>query len=186
MSEKRPYRRKQHFIKKGYQTRFIVKFCLLVLVGAVISSLLLYWVSQGSLTSTFENSRLTVRNTSVAILPAVIYTNLITLALVTVATVFVVLYVSHRIAGPLYRFEKELAEIAEGDLTKVIHLRRRDEVTDMAESLNRMTASLRGRLQELSKELDEAARLAQEENASDALVEKLMDCQKTVHGRFKV
>ncbi|MCF8062650.1 MAG: HAMP domain-containing protein, partial [Deltaproteobacteria bacterium] len=121
-----------------------------------------------------------------AILPAVIYTNLITLALVTVATVFVVLYVSHKIAGPLFRFEKELAEIAEGDLTKVIHLRRKDEVTDMADSLNRMTASLRERLEELQGELDEAAAIAREENASDRLVEKLKDAQTTVHGRFKV
>lgn len=186
MGEKRPYRRKQHFIKKGYQTRFIFRFCLLVLVGAVISSVLLYLFGQGSLTSTFENSRLTVRSTSAAILPAVIYTNLITLGLITVATSFVVLYLSHKIAGPLYRFEKELIEIAEGDLTKVIHLRRKDEVTDMAESLNKMTASLRKRLLELQEELDEAARLAEEEKASDRLVEKIKQAQTTVHGRFKV
>ena len=180
------HRRKQHFIKKGYQTRFILKFCLLVLVGAVISSVLLYWLAQGSLTSTYENSRLAVRSTSTAILPAVIWTNLITLGLVAVATVFVVLYVSHKIAGPLFRFEKELSEIAEGDLTKVIHLRRRDEVTEMADSLNRMTASLRERLKELQGELDEAARIAEEENASERLRGKLEDAQTTVHGRFRV
>ena len=186
MAETRPYRRKQHFIKRGYQTRFILKFCLLVLVGAVISTALLYFLAQGSLTSTYANSRLTIRATSVAIMPAVIYTNLITLGLVTVGCIFVVLYVSHRIAGPLYRFEKELAEIAEGDLTKVVHLRKKDEVTDMADSLNRMTASLRERLLELRGRLDEVARLAEEEGASGKLVEKLKQAQTTVHDRFKV
>jgi methyl-accepting chemotaxis protein len=186
MAEKRPYRRKQHFIKKGYQTRFILRFCLLVLVGAVISAVLLYVFAQGSLTSTYQHSRLTVRSTSTAILPAVIYTNLITLGLITVATSFVVLYLSHRIAGPLYRFEKELTDIAEGDLTKVIRLRKKDEVTDMADSLNKMTASLRERLLELQEELDEAARLAEEEKASEELVGKLRQAQTTVHGRFKV
>jgi len=186
MTENRPYRRKQHFIKKGYQTRFILKFCLLVLVGAVISTTLLYVFAQGSLTSTYANSRLTVRTTSTAILPSVIYTNLITLGLISLATIMVVLYVSHKIAGPLYRFEKELSDIAEGDLTKVIYLRKNDEVTDMAESLNRMTASLRERLQELQVLLDESARLAGEENASERLMEKLKEAQMTVHGRFKV
>ncbi len=186
MAEKRPYRRKQHFIKKGYQTRFILKFCLLVIVGAVISTALLYFLAQGSLTSTYENSRLMVRTTSVAILPAVIYTNFITLGLVTVGCIFVVLYVSHRIAGPLFRFEKELSEIAEGDLTKVVHLRKKDEVTDMADSLNKMTASLRGRLLELQGQLDEAARLAEKEKASGHLLEKLKQAQTTVHDSFKV
>lgn len=186
MVEKSPHRRKQHFIKKGYQTRFIVKFCLLVLVGAVISSVLLYVFAQGSVTSTFENSRLSVRSTSTAILPAVIYTNLITLGLITAATVFVVLYISHKIAGPLFRFEKEISEIAEGDLTKVIQLRKKDEITDMADNLNRMTRSLRSLLLELREELDDAVRLAEEEKASEGLVKKLREAQKTVHGRFKV
>ncbi len=186
MAENRPYRRKQYFIKRGYQTRFILKFCLLVLVGAVVSTVLLYMMAEGSLTSTYENSRLMVRTTSVAILPAVIYTNLITLGLVTVACIFVVLYISHRIAGPLYRFEKELSEIAEGDLTKVVQLRKKDEITDMAQSLNRMTTSLRERLIELSGQLDEAARVAEEENASEHLVQKLNEARDTVHDKFRV
>lgn len=184
--KKQFYRRKQHFIKKGYQARFIFKFCLLVLVGGLISTGLLYAMSRGTLTSSFENSRLTVESTSVAILPAVVYTNLVTLVLITVATILVALYVSHKIAGPLFRFEKDLSEIAQGDLTKVIRLRRKDEVKDMAETLNRMTASLRERVKEVQDRLDEAAELAEAEGASDALKEKLLEVKSTAHRRFKV
>jgi methyl-accepting chemotaxis protein len=186
MAEKRPYRRKQYFIKRGYQTKFVLKFCLLVLLGAVISTALVYYFSLGSVTSTYANSRLTIRATSTAIMPAVIYTNLITLGLITVATVFVVIFVSHRIAGPLYRFEKELSEIAHGDLTKVVQLRKRDEVTEMAENLNRMTSSLRARLLEIRGLLDEASKLAQEEKASEPLVEKLRKARSVVHENFRV
>ena len=184
--KKQFHRRKQHFIKKGYQARFIFKFCLLVLVGGLLSTGLLYALSRGTLTSSFENSRLTVESTSVAILPAVVYTNLITLLLITVATILVVLYVSHKIAGPLFRFEKDLSEIAQGDLTKVIRLRRKDEVKDMAETLNRMTASLRERLVEVQARLDEAAEQAEEDGASDAVKEKLFQAQSALKRRFKV
>jgi len=180
------HRRKQHFIKKGYQTRFIFKFCLLVLVGGLISTGLLYAVSRGTLTSSFENSRLTVESTSAAILPAVVYTNLVTLVLITVATILVVLYVSHKIAGPLFRFEKDLSEIAGGDLTKVIRLRRKDEVKEMAETLNRMTGSLRESVKEVQARLDEAAEQAEEDGASDALKEKLFQAQSAMQRRFKV
>ena len=147
MRENKPgYRRKIHYIKKEFQFRFIVKFCLLVLVGGLISTAILAFFSKGTLTSTFENSRLVIEKTSIAILPAVIYTNLITLVLITGATIGVTLLISHKLAGPMFRFEADLKVIGTGDLTKVVRLRKEDQIKDMVQSLNDMTASLHGKV----------------------------------------
>jgi methyl-accepting chemotaxis protein len=103
-----------------------------------------------------------VQKTSFAIMPAVLWTNAITLVLITLATIAVVLFISHRIAGPLFRFEKELKEIAGGDLTKTIRLRRKDQVTDMARELNNMTGGLRDKVLGVEAEVSRLIQLAEE------------------------
>ncbi|PYV08341.1 MAG: hypothetical protein DMG07_26115 [Acidobacteria bacterium] len=54
---------------------------------------------------------------------------------------------SHFIAGPIYRFEKTLETVRDGDLTVVVRLRARDEFKELADLFNQMLASLRLRLQ---------------------------------------
>lgn len=64
-----------------------------------------------------------------------------------VLVAFISVYFSHRIAGPIYRLEKDLIYmINEGDLTKQFRLREKDELKELAEALNTMTANLRTKL----------------------------------------
>ena len=50
---------------------------------------------------------------------------------------------SNRIAGPVYRFKKVLAEISGGNLDITIRLREKDDLKDLAEDLNLMIKELR-------------------------------------------
>ena len=150
MSGKSGTRRRKYLVKKGFQFRFILKFCAVVLGGVVVSTCLLFIFSQDTLTSSFNNSRLVIRSTGLVILPAVIYTNLIVLGLISAATIFVTLVVSHKIAGPLFRFEKELWEIGEGTLTRKISFRKDDQMIEMAEGLNDMVEALHRKVLKIS------------------------------------
>jgi len=53
------------------------------------------------------------------------------------------IFVSHKIAGPVYRLEETTRIIASGDLTYQIHLRHGDELRDLQEAFNKMSDSLR-------------------------------------------
>lgn len=179
-------RRKHLFVEKGFQFKFIVKFCLLLLIGVVISTSLLLLFSQDTLTSSFKHSRLVISNTAVAILPAAIYTNLITLGLIALATILITLSISHKLAGPLFRFEKELREIGDGDLTKNIRLREKDQITDMAASINNMAAGLREKVLDLETELGQVIDLASEQRASQKLIEELKSLHQKIGANFKI
>jgi methyl-accepting chemotaxis protein len=173
MAETQQYKRRQYFIKKDYQFRFILRFCILVLAGGLISTGLLFVFSQGTLTSSFDQSRLVVRSTAEAILPSLLITNAITLVLIALATIVVVLFLSHKIAGPMYRFENDLKLIGKGDLTTVIHLREKDQITEMANSLNQMTRNLREKVQALENEVEQVLESAMEQGAPDKVVHDL-------------
>jgi len=187
MSQNRhPHRRKHYFVKKDFQFRFILKFCLIVLIGAIISTSLLFLFSQGTLTSSFQQSRLSIKNTALAILPAVIYTNLITLGLIALATIAVTLFVSHRIAGPMFRFEKELKAIEEGDLTKDIRLREKDQITDMAATLNNTIASLHEKVLDIQTGVEHLIESASKQKAPEGLVEELNHLYQKIGSSFKI
>ena len=164
----------------------MLRFCLLILVGTGISTALLLSFSQGTLTSSFQDSRLVVRETSMAILPAVVYTNLITLALITLASIVVTLFVSHKIAGPLYRFELELNRIAEGDLTRDIHLRQNDQITDIAKSLNAMTGSLNNKVGEIRSVVMALAQAASDQPDNSTLARQLTGLGQKIDTTFKL
>lgn len=184
--QERTYKRKNYFIKRGFQSTFILKFCLIILIGTILSTGLLFLFSQSTLTSSFQQSRLVIENTSLAILPAVIYTNLITLGLITLAIIVITLFVSHKIAGPLFRFEKELKEIGKGDLTKSIRLRKKDQITDMADSLNKMTASLHGKVLDIRTGVENLIESASKQNAPQELIEDLNHLHQKIGINFKI
>ena len=187
MTMERPrFRRRHYFIKRGFQAGFILKFCLLVLLGVIISTGLLFLFSQGSLTSSFDQSKLTIEETSFAILPAAIYTSLITLGLISLATIAVTLFVSHKLAGPMFRFEADLKVIGKGDLTKEIRLRKKDQFMDLVDSLNTMTGGLREKVLDIQDGLDRLAETASAQNASREMIDGLKDLQQMIKTNFKL
>ncbi len=179
-------RRRQYFIKKGFQGTFILKFCALVLLGTVLSTLLILALSGDTLTSDFSQSRLEIKSTSQAILPAVLMTNLITLAFITLAVMVLTLFISHKIAGPLFRLEKELDEIGQGDLTKMVVLRDKDQVNALAQSITVMAEQLHTKVSDIRDSVDQIASSTEHDDSGKKLAGKLEDVKKRIDSHFQL
>lgn len=138
----RQHKRSRYLIKKKFQLDFMLKFSLILLFGIALSTLLLLFLSKGTLTSTYAASGLQIQATGSAIMPIVVLTNLITAGVICLFAIVVMLFISHKIAGPLFRFEKDIERVSKGDLTVHINLREKDQFKDMARALNQMIDSL--------------------------------------------
>lgn len=73
-----------------------------------------------------------------------------------IAVLMVVIFIGgiivfHKIAGPLYRFEKTAGAISEGDLRTDFHIRKDDALHETASSLNSMVNSLHRDVEDLKK-----------------------------------
>lgn len=153
-------RRRKYFINKEFQTRFILRFCIFVMLTAVVMIGLVYILSTKTTTTSFENLRLIVKRTSDFILPTLILSGLIASILISAACIIIILFISHRIAGPLYRLEKSLNEIGKGNLAVDVRLRKSDEMKALASSVNNMIRNLKdpicssqGKIDELENEI---------------------------------
>ena len=145
-------RRKKYFIEKGFQTRFIIKFCLLVMLATVLMGVVLFFFGQRSTTVVLENTEVTVKTTADFILPILIQTIIVVTLFVGTATVFLTLFMSHRIAGPFYRLKREMKVMGSGDISGDFNIRRKDQLQDLATSINQMIIDLRGKHRGLKKE----------------------------------
>ncbi len=147
-------RRRNYYIDKEFQTIFILKFCSLIVIGCVISGLIIYAMSRATVTTTFENSRLTIKSTADFILPAVLLSGAVVIVLIGLATIIMTLFISHKIAGPLYRLDKDVQEITAGNLRVIFRLRTGDELKPLVGSMNDMTNTLRTRIAEAKNGLE--------------------------------
>jgi signal transduction histidine kinase len=70
---------------------------------------------------------------------------------------FLALLLSHKMAGPVYRFERSARIVADGDLTHRVHLRAGDELVDLQNEFNNMLATIH---KKVSQDAALAARVA--------------------------
>jgi nitrate/nitrite-specific signal transduction histidine kinase len=73
------------------------------------------------------------------------------LVLVIIQIVLLTVFFSHKIAGPIYRFEKACNNMIEGNYSTEIKLRKGDEMQNLAELLNEVMKVSRERLKTLSE-----------------------------------
>ncbi len=57
------------------------------------------------------------------------------------------LILSHRLAGPIYRLEKDLQDIAKGNFSVRINFRKKDELKSIAEGINRILDEIEKRVE---------------------------------------
>ncbi len=132
--------RKRKLIKPGLQLRMTAVF-----VGVVTLLLMLQFAL---LTSQLHQAANALPNDSAVLLSE---TNRITVKLILVSagvflplTALVGILATFRIAGPIYRIERYLRQLAAGERPAAIQLRKHDELQDFARLLNDATVAARG------------------------------------------
>jgi methyl-accepting chemotaxis protein len=133
------FQRKTVLVKRSLQIKYIGLVFLSVLVASVIVGGDVYY----SLTRIMLTECPSVPD-RVFSLNAVLA---VKVALYLGLMLLISLYVSHRFAGPIYRFEKSAQELSAGDLTHRVSLRTGDELMELQEEFNGMAAALQALVQ---------------------------------------
>ncbi len=98
--------------------------------------------SADTLTISYTNHDLQFGQTPLMLVKQALTANWILIALGGTVLVVVAMIFSHRIAGPLFRFEKTLDNMIAGRLDDQIHLRGADEGKELAGKINQFNAEL--------------------------------------------
>ncbi len=125
--------RKTIFIKKGLQVKFVLFVLLSVLFGMVLFSYQFLTFMQ----DIFRDHPVLLRRVYEEG-PSLIYPLIMKSTIFFALLAIVSALLSHRIAGPVYHFEKVCKEIKKGNKTIRVNLRKGDAFNDLAEEFNSM------------------------------------------------
>ncbi len=139
------YQRKILFIKKEFQARVIAIILLSVFVFANVSLSLMVVFMTGFFADQSINELIVSEKFFTMFVPSMLVIETIGLLLI----LYLGLFISHRMAGPIYRLEKCAAQIESGDLSFDVRIRPYDEFQEMASAMDSMVKGLRGKLLEI-------------------------------------
>ena len=133
MNDKNRRKHLNFSIKRKMQLRLFIKVFTIAIVGVGIMGAIFYFYSDREISSSYRQFHINAKNFLDLLLPAVVLSLLASL----IVSIVITLFFPIKIAGPLYRIERDLKEkLAKGDLTVRFHLRKGDEVDDLAEAVN--------------------------------------------------
>ena len=136
-------KRRNVFINKSFQGRFILGVFLLILLSGLCSALLIYWLTGGELKAQSQTAHLDIMTVFEHLGLSILIGNVVAILIAGVISVIVVVLASHKIAGPLYRFETLCEQIGDGNFDGVTSLRENDQLQALGKSFSSMTAKLR-------------------------------------------
>jgi len=173
-------RRRQYIIKKGLQFRYIGLIFSLAFIASLVTGWTVFatgWHFLGEkLSSVYPQGRLVyvLRATNLALIRNLLFIS---------PLIFILgLLFSHKIAGPVYRIEKTLADISKGNLGLRIKLRKGDELVDIADTINNLAESFNKTIIsdkdaaiKIEKDLEEIKKLASGQPCDCAKIESLIN-----------
>ena len=187
-------KRRKYLIKKGFQLRYTAVILFFIYATVLISTVVIYFAifpylseklanvyPQGRLATILKNANMKVIISTSFVFPLAAWFGLI---------------LSHRIAGPWYRMETILRDVAEGDLTRDVNLRKGDELISLADAINKVTGNLRDMSHEniaYIHSLDEVIKSFEEEMNKEPvdvmkaklLISKIQDISKELKTSLK-
>lgn len=145
--------KQKKLIEGGYLSGLVFSSVAIIFVGTVLSALVLYFEIYRPLDAHYGNIISTVTEIKESLIMKSLTISGIFSLLTGIGLLFLVIFYTHGIAGPLHRIKASARSIGEGDLGTKIKLRRRDVIHPFAESLADMAGSYLNRVQSLREEV---------------------------------
>lgn len=139
------FQRKTILIKKHLQYRYMALLFICVLLGFLISALDILWTISDVVNKHPMMQPLLDEMSGMLPLFG------LKIAMYMIMVLIVSAVISHRMAGPIFKFEKSCATVAEGDLTHRVYLRQGDQLTDLQDQFNNMTGAVNEVVKEYEK-----------------------------------
>jgi methyl-accepting chemotaxis protein len=136
------WRRRNYLIDREFQFRFLARNLLAVVAMALVVAFTVYYTTWARIMDEFYNLP-RVAAQFAPLFASVNKTLLLVLVVFLLLAAVASIFASHSIAGPIYRFEKVLKSLAQGDLSFKVGLRHTDEFRHLADAFNEMISQLR-------------------------------------------
>lgn len=173
------FKRKKFLIKPSYQLKIAISLILSFIIYSIILAFVLFYPLARDFYASANIQEQAVISKQVLSLHTRLWPAIIIVALLMGLQIILI---SHRIFGPVYRFEMTIKEYIKGNFSTRIKLRKRDEFKEIQDLLNELAGSIEASRLEVADfndsakaKLEEAKKLlASEESAKTDEARKII------------
>ncbi len=145
----RTWKRRNFFIKKDMQGKYMFSFFIFLVAGSIIFTLIFSLLSSDTMTIVYDNYKLRIGKTPLMLIKEILSAQWIFVVAGGFMVVILSMFLTHRFAGPMFRFEKSIEEMTKGNLNFRIYLRTKDEGKELAEKINILIDMLSSNIKEM-------------------------------------
>ena len=146
--------RRTYYIKNSVQSKFIIGFVILSLLGGTIALVSFNFLAHKKIDATLYSMRLPNISPGGLLWNEMLYTNLFVIAFILIAFAITAKALFNKINGPLKKMTYDISRMTNGDLNITVSLRKHDEFREIANELNEMATGLNQRLTKIQELTD--------------------------------
>ena len=132
----RKFIRRNYFIDKGAQTRFIAGFAGVSILGGIVAVLCFWYLSYRKIDAMLYSMRLPEENMGALFAGEMLLTIAVSVVLVLALFIYTASKAVARMEGPLRKMAGAVRMVAGGDLKSGVKLRENDEFQDFAREMD--------------------------------------------------
>jgi HAMP domain-containing protein len=141
-------------ISRAYIIGLITRCGLLFAGGLIITGIILYFTSQQPLGPSYQETFARLSQLKQEMLIKSIITYLTLTLLILAGVIFITVFYSHRVVGPLVSLKRTTLEIASGNFAQPAKLREHDAIHPMAAALNAMRDAYKQKIELASQQCE--------------------------------
>lgn len=153
------FKRRNYFIDKGAQGRFMAGFALASVLGGFVAVFYFRYLAHKKINDTIYSMRLPDVPLGSLLMNEMLTASLVTALLVVVLFAFTARKVFSRIDGPLKKMASSIQNIVNGDLRREVKLRENDDFQEFAAELNELVIGMNARLTKISLNAEKISQL---------------------------
>jgi methyl-accepting chemotaxis protein len=180
MAEKTRKQRVTYLISRGFQLKFVGAFVMVLVILGLITHSLLYFVAGQEISGSLFDAHATLQHTWQLLFPTVLTMYLALILSGAAVSYALIVYLSHKIAGPLFRIEQDMKAVTNGKISTRIKLRATDQIQEIMGAFNKMADSMETRISSAKEIVNELELIGNRISVSDENSEDAESLKKEI------
>lgn len=144
-------KRRSYFINKELQGKYTFYFFMMVTIGSIFFTVIFSLLAADTLTIVYKDYDIRLGKTPAVLVTEILKAHWVFFLVSGIVVSVLSIFLTHRFAGPIYRFERSVDEMIKGRIDFDIKLRKRDSGKELAKLMNLFTSALSAKINEMRR-----------------------------------
>lgn len=137
----------------------VIRICVIVIVASLLGALVVVFKLDRDLTQGYTQAIASLSQADYSLFSTIVYSALFQLFVSLSAIAAAVIFYSHKVVGPLFRFTVVFGEMSEGKVRAMTRIRKNDQLHSITDELNETKKKLCVYVDSLREKSDEIERM---------------------------